>query len=522
MNTDKKIDVYILPLLLLLVICLVRSVSLPWSDFAGYYFGGRELLSGRYGNAYDMQNLNTLIASAGYHGVFVSYAPFPPFTSLVFAPFLPFPMGQSKLLFNGFSVALFIFTVIRSRKFFSISGPQILLLTIVFYIPIINNLAFGQSYLLLCCLLLEGYMAYKKDKIVLSSFLWALAAVFKVFPAVILLFLLLKKKYRQAAWLSAACALLLLLSLLINGWPAWKYYITEILPKVNNGELNDSFTFMFQSAFMLFKKLFVYDALLNPHPFYDNPYLFLTLAGLFKALILTACITFTVRARQRDFDSFAIWIMGSMLISPNGSSYSLILLLIPLLALMTQKKTAAVLLPALVLWAACYFPVFRLGNAPALLQFPRLYLLLIFFAFLLRPLKTAWHPGLWAALSLLFILPPIAGYRRDTDNSTYFFPAEQHIFIYDYSVSKGGLVYSWWDDKGPQSAPAGFPVTSATAEGLEIKNKQIYYNGKQLTSSPDSKKRPMLINGAFILYLSDKNRGPGFYTLRRLIPPRQG
>jgi hypothetical protein len=365
-------------------------------------------------------------------------------------------------------------------------------------------------------------MAYKKDKIVLSSFLWALAAVFKVFPAVILPFLLLKKKYRQAAWLCAASALLLLLSLLINGWPAWKYYITEILPKVNNGELNDSFTFMFQSGFMLFKKLFVYDTLLNPRPFYDNPYLFLTLAGLFKALILTACITFTVRAKQRDFDSFAIWIMGSMLISPNGSSYSLILLLIPLLALMTQKKTVASLLPALVLGAACYVPVFRLGNAPVLVQFPRLYLLLIFFSLLLRPLKTAWHPGLWVALSLLFILPPLAGYRRETDNSTYFFPTEQHIFIYDYSVSKGGLVYSWWDDGGTQSAPAGFAVTTATAEGLEIKNKQIYYNGKQLTSSPDSKRKPMLINGTFILYLSDKNRGPGFYTLRRLIPPRQG
>jgi Glycosyltransferase family 87 len=520
MNTDKKTALCFLPLLLLLIVALIRSTLVPWSDFAGYYFGGRELLSGHYGNAYDMQNLNFLIAAAGYHGVFVSYAPFPPFTSLVFAPFLAFPLGVSKLLFNSFSAIFFLFSLFRCRKFFAISGPQVLLLTVVFYTPMVNNLFFGQSYLLLCALLLEGYMAYKQDRIVLSAVLWALAVVFKVFPAVILLFLLLKKKYRQAAWLCAACAFLLLLSLLLNGWPAWKYYVTEILPKVNNGELNNSFTFMFQSAFMLLKKLFVYDTLLNPHPLYANAWLFTILAGLFKAFILTACIVFTIREKDRDFDSFAVWIMGSMLISPNGSSYSLILLLIPLLALMARKTLIGSLIPALVLWAACYIPVYRLENAPTLLQFPRLYLLLLFFVLLL-PLRKAWHPALWGALSLLFIAPSLIPHRN-TDTSTYFLQSEQHIFIYDYAVSNDRLVYSYWDDQGAVTVSTGFQVTSVSNEGLEIKDRQIWFKGKQLTASPDVKKKPLLINGTFILYLSDKNRGPGFYTLRQLIPPGQG
>jgi len=533
MNTDKKTALYFLPLLLLLVVTLLRSTQAPWSDFAGYYFGGRELLSGHYANAYDMQNLNFLIASAGYHGVFVSYAPFPPFTSLLFAPFLALPLGVSKLLFNSFSVIFFLFSLFRCQKFFSITGPQLLLIPIVFYTPLINNLFFGQSYLLLSALLLEGYIACKQDRTVLSAALWSLAIVFKVFPAVILLFLLLQKKYRQAGWLCIACAFLLLLSLLLNGWPAWKYYVTEILPKVNNGELNSSFTFIFQSAFMLFKKLFVYDALLNPYPLYASPWLFTVVMGLFKALILTTCIVFTIREKDRDFDSFAVWIMGSMLISPNGSSYSLILLLIPLLALMAGKTLIGSLIPALVLWAACYIPVYRLENAPTLLQFPRLYLLLLFFVLLLPPNKTerrrlpwpslrkAWNLALWAVLSLLFIGPALIPHR-DPDTSTYFLQSEQHIFIYDYAVSNNRLVYSYWDDKGTATVSTGFQVTSATSEGLEIKDKQIWFKGRQLTTSPDIKKKPLLINGTFILYLSDKNRGPGFYTLRQLIPPGQG
>jgi Glycosyltransferase family 87 len=502
----------ILPLALFLGYYLIRSASAPWSDFAGYYFGGRELLSGHGANAYDMEKLNSLILQAGYRDVFVSYAPFPPFTSLVFAPVLLLPMGSAKLLFGGVSCVLFLVTLMRARVFFDIRPLMMLTLPVVFYIPMLNNLFFGQSYLLLSCLLLEGFMAYKRGRIFWSSLWWGVAILFKVFPGVVLIWLLLRKKFRMAAGLCAACVVLLGLSLFINGWAVWKYYVLEILPKVGNGELNNSFTFIFQSAFMLLKRLFVYDTLLNPSPFTDSPFLFGILMGLFKALILSVCVGCTLRKKDRDFDSFAVWIAGSMLISPNGSSYSLVLLVIPLLSLMTRSRWPVA--PVLLLAAVCFFPVYKLDNAPVWEQFPRLYLLLLFFALLLWPLRLAWHTGIWAGLSLFFIVLFLAGYHRDTDRSTYFFDKEEHIFINDYSVSHGVLVYSYRDQAGVQTVSTGMGIMQY--EELEIRNKQIYYKGKQLTSSPDSKKKPLLINGVYILYLSDKNRGPGFYTLRRL------
>ena len=70
-NRDKTFF-YFVPLLLLLGACLVHSLSTPYSDYAGYYFGSRELLHGNYRNAYDMQSLNFLIAAEGYKGIFVS------------------------------------------------------------------------------------------------------------------------------------------------------------------------------------------------------------------------------------------------------------------------------------------------------------------------------------------------------------------------------------------------------------------------------------------------------------------
>lgn len=501
-----------LPLALFLAYFLIRSASASWSDFAGYYFGGRELLAGRGVNAYDMEKLNGLILQAGYRDVLVSYAPFPPFTSLVFAPFLVLPMGTAKLVFDGISGVLFLFTLMRIRVFLDIRPLMMLSIPVAFCVPLINNLFFGQSYLLLCCLLLEGYMAYKRGHIILASLCWGVAIVFKVFPGVVLIWLLLQKKFREAAALCIACGLLLGVSLVVNGWDAWHYYVLDILPKVGNGELNNSFTFMFQSAFMLFKRSFVYDALLNPSPLVNAPVVFGIVMGLFKAFILSLSIAYTVRKKDRDFDSFSVWIAASMLISPNGSSYSLVLLVIPLISLMMRGKWPVV--PLVLLTLACFFPVNKLEHVPLWEQFPRLYLLLLFFLLLFRPLRMAWSTGLWAALTIFFVGLFFAGYRRDRDASTYFFPREEHIFINDYSVKNGVLYYSYWDGTGAHPVSTGMPV--ASSEALEVRDKQIYYKGRRLTQSPDGKLKPLLIDGKFVLYLSDKNRGPGFYTLRKL------
>src|SRR5579872_3143363 len=116
-HTKKTFCLHLIPLSLLIGACLLHVSRVPYSDFAGYYFGGRELLAGNYTHTYDLQYLNDLIASRGYRGVFVSYAPFPPFTAFVFAPFLLFPMGLSKLLFDGFSGLLFLITLYRSSRY---------------------------------------------------------------------------------------------------------------------------------------------------------------------------------------------------------------------------------------------------------------------------------------------------------------------------------------------------------------------------------------------------------------------
>jgi hypothetical protein len=471
-------------------------------------------LTGQAGNAYDLEKLNGAIWQAGYRDVFVSYAPFPPFTSIVFAPFLLFSPLTAKILFNTVSCLLFLLTLMRARLVMGLPPWLAIVLPVLFFVPLVNNLFFGQAYLLLTVLLLEGYLAHKQRRFALAGLLWGTAVLFKLFPGVILFWLLLRKEYRTARWLCSFCALLLLLSIGLNGWEIWKYYGTEIFPKVNNGELNSSFTYYFQSACMLIKKGFVYDALYNTSPLTDSPMLFGILLGLFKATILTASIAFTLRGRDKDgYHSFAVWMTSTILISPNGSSYSLVLLIIPLLAL---GKARTGLLSALLLLAViCFIPVNRLEHFPAWAQYPRLYLLLFFFfGLMIRPLRSAWHGGVFAGSVSFFLLLSLASYPRGVDRSRYFFSTEEHIFINDYWVSDGSLFYSYRDETGSHTVPAGLPVAASSALGLE--GKQILYGGRPVTQSGDTKRKPMLINGTTILYLSDKNRGPGFYTLRKL------
>lgn len=521
---------WFIPLFLVLAFGLYRSISASPSDFAGYYYGSRALIHHDYAGAYDMTQLNDRIAADGFRDVLVSYTPFPPFTSLVFAPFLAFSMPMSKILFNGVSVLFFLFSLFRIARYLSAPLYIPLVLPVIFFLPLLNNLLFGQSYLLLFALLSEGYLAYRNEKRMLASALWAIAILFKLFPAVIFLFLLLRRRYRDAAWLAVGCTLLLLASILANGTAAWHFYVFTILPRMNHGELNDSYTYVFQSAFMLLKKLFQYDQLLNPHPFTDNPWLFTLALAIFKSIPLMASILITRRERD-NFFPFAAWMAAAMLISPNGSSYSLVLLILPFLGLIHRTSSrrpsdnprpfsarSVSPLPiagSLLLFAACTVPVSRFVGLPALAQFPRLYLLLLFFA-LLCYRRHAWNTALFITLASLFFLFDIRGNLPQKDTSSYLLAKESHLLTDGFAARDGHLICYWRDDKGHHEEQTAVPAYSLTTRDVSLRDNQIWYKGIQLTASPDQKAMPAILNGEYIIYLSDKHRGFEFYALRRI------
>jgi hypothetical protein len=501
----------------LLAYFIVKAASAPFSDYAGYYFGSGALLQGNYAAVYDTWSLNVLIAQKGYSGIFVSYTPFPPFTSIMMAPFLLFPVAVSKIIFNVFSAALFVLVLTRASKYFSLPAWVLWLVPVIFFIPLRNNFFFGQVYLLLFSLLLEGYMAYKKGKPVVAALLWGVAIVFKIFPLVVLFFLLAKKQYKQVAYCVAVCVLLGLISVLLNGFASWQYYVFTIFPRANSGELNDSYTYLFQSAFMLMKNLFVYDAVQNPQVVLNSTPVFVIGMVLFKALLLACCVGITIHKKASGLMAFTSWITASMLLSPNGSSYSLILLLLPLLALARGKRVYLFTAMALLL-LICFIPVAALGGKPLLLQFPRLYGMLLLFGLLIIIAGMQFPVKLFSALVALLLLADAGKLFPRPDNTNYLL-TEELPFVFEYAIKDNQLVYYYWDDKGIHETNTGYAVQNYSTSEVRIQNNQLYYRDKQLTSTPDRKKQAMLVNGKHIVYLSDKNRGFGFYTLRTIANP---
>ncbi len=511
---------YSLPLIFLLLVCIMRTPSRPLSDFAGYYFGGKEILKGNFMGAYDMEALNFNISEQGHKGVYVSYAPFPPFTALVFAPFIGLSVAWAKLYFVIFSALFFMVSLYRTVRYFAIPDYFLLLIPLLFFTPIINNIYFGQAYLLLVALLLEGLIAYRQQKIVLSSLLWGIAILFKLFPAVIFFYLILRKEYKNALYLGLACLFFFLLSLSINGIDCWHFYLTKILPKLNAGELNDPFTISFQSVFMLLKRTFLYDDLLNPNPVYSSPYLFILFVGLFKAGILAVTISLSKQKKLSSTMSFALWLFISILVSPNGSSYSLILLILPFLALIVDYKDHKFLfgLSAVLLFLACNIKIQWFAHLPLYAAFPRLYLLLFLFLMIVWRHLASVKPWTIFSLALIFIFPGIIFRKNDTDSSSYLLQKEKDLFIYDFGVKNACLTYTFWDGTAKERM-TNFAVKSISNENLFIKDNQIYWANQQLTHSVDLKKKPVLVNKNTIIYLSDKNRGVGFYTLRKIALP---
>jgi hypothetical protein len=216
-----------------------------------------------------------------------------------------------------------------------------------------------------------------------------------------------------------------------------------------------------------------------------------------------------------------VWLMASILISPNGSTYSLVLLLFPLLALFSEKNTLGTrFMIMLLVLLICNIPVHYFEQLTFILQFPRLYLMLLLFSILIFYEGVRVNYLLLSSLLILFIamqVQPLNLFSSSTtDNSSYLLSKEEHLLIYDYDVKNGQLVYNYWSDEGPALAETGIPLSITGDKFVEVKNNQLYYKGKKITNTADRKLKPEMMNDNTIIYLSDKNRGVGFYTLRKL------
>ncbi|WP_276367534.1 glycosyltransferase family 87 protein [Chryseolinea sp. H1M3-3] len=492
---------------------LVQSHIIGGNDFANSYFGASFYLHGKFDlGIFDPYTFNKTIYDQGYRNLFLNYNPNPPSTAIFFIPFALLPLYTAKLLFNITTIIFFLVSVYRLCNYFNVNYRVIMLcIPIVFFIPIRNQILFGQSYFLIFTLLAEGVIAYNQRKFVLTSVMWSIAIFIKVFPAIVVLFLLLKKDWKQIFYLGCFCTLILFFSVSLQGVEIWKEYLVRVLPRNNQGEIHAAYLTTYQSALMMFKYLFVRDEILNPEPVIDSLPLFKISLLLFKATILALCTMIVLN--RKDFISFAVTLACGILISPYGSTYSNILLLILLIALEKEKNSTIFWVYATIIFLLGNLPVSAFEAMPVILRFPRLILMCFLVILIWWSMKVQFNAKVFGIYLLLLGVPILFQSNMSKDPSKLLLTQHKHNLIFDYGVTNGILFYTYWYD-GPEKQDTDIAVEILETNKISIKNNQIFFQEEQLTNSSDNKINASLLSDNRIIYLSDKGKGIGFYTIR--------
>jgi hypothetical protein len=201
--------------------------------------------------------------------------------------------------------------------------------------------------------------------------------------------------------------------------------------------------------------------------------------------------------------------------SPYGSTYTFVLLLIPFLALVKTDIATSKKITGLVL-------IFVVSNIPLAwftamafpFSYPRLLALLLLFALILFVVYGRIRFRNAALVALVPMVLVLLFADKAAAKSDAVLGKNSPILIYDYTLEDNRLTYFYWNEKGENQA--SIPFTAQQASTMVLHDNQIFHNGTQLTLETSNKRKPMLVNGNTLVYLSDVGRGIGFFTLRTI------
>ena len=497
----------LLPLFFLCVLYACRAAHFPVHDFANYYFGGHFLTQGKFSEwIYFPYEFNKAITTLGYQHIFTSYAPNTPFLALAFSPLSFLPIDVAKILFNVISILLFILSLKRLGNFYNINQKWFLLLPVLFFVPIKNELLFGQVYFLLFSLIAESWLAYEKGKSVRTGIFLALAIMLKIFPALLLLVFVFKKQFRALAATIISCLVLLLISVLFCGTSIWIFFIETILTKASNGEIAEAFVPNYQSVFMFLKHLLIFDRMQNFDSPFNAPVLFSALVLAFKIMLVVIGFYVTHKAIHSLY-VVSYWLFAMVLISPYGSTYTYLLLIFPIFALVKSPFPDMIKVISLILIGiVCNLPSEIFINTT--FSFTRLFALLLFLGLFLYPVYAFVDKKIVTFFIMIPLLLVMIFKKNEPVKSHYLLEKGSPTMIYDYEISNNMLTYFYWNANGKNSI-------SIIENSHDIVRK---INKKQMPFEKGHIIKPMIV-GKAIIYLSDFDRGNGFYTLRKMKLP---
>lgn len=463
---------------------MLLSINAPLGDFGNYYFGSLLYREGWDPVLIykDTHLFNVLVRSHEKSPFFLNYVPVPPFSLTAYLPFTILKAHSAKLILNLLSIlagsAGLYFWLNRQR---TIHITQLFLLAATL-LPCYYNLYQGQTYLLLCGVLLLFYETLCRRQYIISGFFLAFAIALKLSPAWFILFLLFKKQFSVLIY-SFMFLFLLHVPLFLGGHAdVIGFYISEVLPKLIANEITDPLSVYNQSVHTIFLQA---DAL--PVSMQHGLSTF-----YYGSLIL---IYFLALINTNMHEGFVLSLLFWSVINKYVPAYSLVLLS-PLLFYDWRLTGSPHLLRITLLIVAINLPVYKLTALPWVWQYTRVWLLLsVFFMFAFPFLKgqtlkiLKWSPlllglALWSA----FKATPLPEYPYAKKGFTR-------------AVKPTGTGWLQYICLGYKDS-----ITHDTFTAFSISRIPLHHHSRY-------SQQGYLVNDTVLFYLSDKGKGVGLPQL---------
>jgi hypothetical protein len=337
-NRSVAIVLFIALAALLVARGVVPAMSKIDSDFPGYFTAAKIVADGGpaerlYDDVWFQQQMRRYNFGSQRIGKF---SPFPPPTALLLLPVTRMEPLNALRVVTVASALCLAGSIVLLARILSLTWVESAVFILLSGYAVINTLRFGQPYIAVSLSCIAGYYAYLKDRPVLAGMCFGLFLPFKYFPAVILVYFAFRKDWKVVLGGGLVVSLIALVSVGVLGWKIHETFLSSILGNHLVGVLSeqDPFTASFQSFDTLFRRLFVFDAALNPRPWLVFPPLQVIGVLVVKVSIMLAALATLVKLARSGIATAAapsIGILGilTLLEAPATATYHFVLLWLP-------------------------------------------------------------------------------------------------------------------------------------------------------------------------------------------------
>lgn len=298
--------------------------------FAAYYTAGRLLQKNQTSAAvYDPAYFRPLTEADTHYRASDIYNANPPTTSLMLWPlsFLPVETARfiwtllnALMLWGG--VALLIWAFVRAP---SPAQVATLFSLAMLFQPAIDNIRWGQAYLLIFLLLAIVTVSWQNQRDRWGAFALASTLVLKPAGFMLIPLFLWQRRWRFVIWTIIVAGIIWLITLPFFPIAMWRRYL-ELLQQVTASP--ESCATAYQTTRSLLCRLFIFNDAWSPSPVANLPRLART---LFAGLAVSTLVAAFLQNKYNQTAALMSLMAWSLIFAPLGEQYHHAVMLIPVI-----------------------------------------------------------------------------------------------------------------------------------------------------------------------------------------------